>query len=132
MEGMRNGRLFSPGVLTIVIRMMHARQTSRSTAATTPPQRALGAHELLSIADVAGLRIRCVSGSLWLTLDRDPRDIVLRAGEEYCGEEHRRGLVYAFEPSVLALEPVGGAAQPAVRRAVSPRPQVRTPAHVPV
>lgn len=100
--------------------------------APVPFERALAARELLSIADVSGLAIRCLRGSVWLTLDHDPRDIVLEAGDRFEGGARRRGLLYALADALVAVEPVGLAAQPAARRAVSPRPFGRTPADVPV
>lgn len=127
---MRIGRL-SPGVqATIFICMMHARETS-TTPGAARGEHALGARELLAVADVAGLRIRCMRGSLWLTLDGDPRDIVLKAGEDFVGTEHRRGLVYAFGPSTVSLR-AALPAEPGCRPAVKRRAPARTAVQVPV
>ena len=73
---------------------------------------------LFSLPDAAGVQIRCHSGSLWLTLDGDPRDIVLEAGDSFTSPEHRRALLYAFDASRIEL-----AAPPA-------RPPRRIPAPV--
>jgi hypothetical protein len=59
-----------------------------------------------SIPDAAGMQVRCTAGSLWLTLDHDPRDIVLAAGEWFATSEHRRALLYALEPADFTLVPV--------------------------
>jgi hypothetical protein len=59
---------------------------------------------LFDIADAAGVTLRCDSGNLWITLDNDPRDIVLSAGEVLTTDEHRRALVYALGASTLTLE----------------------------
>ena len=59
---------------------------------------------LFDIADAAAVSLRCDSGDLWITLDNDPRDIVLRAGEVFNTDEHRRALVYALGVSALTLE----------------------------
>jgi hypothetical protein len=64
---------------------------------------------LLSVPDLAGLQVACREGSLWLTQDRDPRDIVLAAGERFDGTEHRRAVIYALEAACLTLRPVRGA-----------------------
>lgn len=56
-----------------------------------------------SLADAAGIQIACREGTLWLTLDGDPRDIVLEAGEAFSTPEHRRALVYALQPSRISL-----------------------------
>lgn len=60
---------------------------------------------LLEIPDAAGVQITCDGGCLWITLDNDPRDIVLEAGEMFFSKEHRRALVYALQASTLALRP---------------------------
>ena len=56
------------------------------------------------------LTIRCASGSLWLTLDHDPRDIVLEAGERLALDGRRRALAYALEDAVLEVAPVSAPA----------------------
>jgi hypothetical protein len=66
----------------------------------------LAPRALLDIPDVSGIQLSCRCGSLWITLDNDPRDIVLEAGESFFSTEHRRALVYAFEASVLAKRSV--------------------------
>lgn len=73
-------------------------------------QLSLAARELLEIPDVARVQVTCNQGSLWITLDNDRRDIVLETGENFFCTEHRRALVYAFEPSTLALRPPADAA----------------------
>ena len=72
---------------------------------THPHQLGLARRELLDIPDVSGVQITCTQGSLWITLDHDPRDIVLEAGESFFSTEHRRALAYALEASALALQP---------------------------
>ena len=75
---------------------------------------------LFDIADAAGVQIRCTAGSLWLTLDHDPRDIVLAAGESFTTPEHRRALLYALEPATVELGAPAGASprwQPAAAAA---------------
>ena len=52
------------------------------------------------------LTVGCASGSLWLTLDHDPRDIVLEAGERIALDGRRRALAYALEDAVLEVAPV--------------------------
>ena len=63
----------------------------------------LGKGALHTIEDLSGLQMACSEGSLWLTLDNDPRDIILEPGESFFTTEHRRGLVYAFKPSRFTL-----------------------------
>ena len=59
---------------------------------------------LFDIADAAGVTLRCDQGSVWLTLDNDPRDIVLEAGEVFTTDEHRHALVYALSASTITLQ----------------------------
>ncbi|HSV54211.1 MAG TPA: DUF2917 domain-containing protein [Burkholderiaceae bacterium] len=65
---------------------------------------------IFSVPDAAGVQIACHEGSLWITLDNDPRDIVLNAGESFVGSEHRRALIYALDTSSLALTDAAHAA----------------------
>ena len=60
---------------------------------------------MLRVPDTSGLHIAVNSGAIWLTLDNDPRDIVLEPGDTFIGDQHRRGLIYALRPSNVALTP---------------------------
>jgi hypothetical protein len=66
----------------------------------------LAARALVDIPDISGMQVICRRGSLWITLDNDPRDIVLEAGESFFSTEHRRALVYAFQASVVDMRAV--------------------------
>jgi hypothetical protein len=66
----------------------------------------LAPRALLDIPDISGTQLTCRRGSLWITLDNDPRDIVLEAGESFFSTEHRRALVYAFQASVVTKRSV--------------------------
>jgi len=84
---------------------------------------------LFNVSDAAGVQILCRSGSLWVTLDGDPRDIVLDAGDHFTATEHRRALIYALGPASLSLS-MASAARPARRtwRArPAPTPRVSFP-----
>lgn len=74
---------------------------------TTRPhyELSLAARGLFEIPDISGVQVVCRRGALWITLDHDPRDIVLEAGETFFSTEHRRAIVFAFEASTLALRP---------------------------
>ena len=63
----------------------------------------------LRVPDAAGLQITCTSGSLWLTLDGDLRDIILTAGsndDTFRTNEHRVALVYALRDSRVQVSAV--------------------------
>ena len=76
----------------------------------------LPARQLFEIADASTARITCTSGCLWLTLDDDPRDVILAPGDSFAGSEPRRALLYAFEPSAFLL---AAQAQGTIRRKLS-------------
>lgn len=63
----------------------------------------LQARGISEVADAAGVEIACRCGSIWITLDGDPRDIVLDAGQRFQTDQSRRALIYALEPSRLVL-----------------------------
>ncbi|RYF81452.1 MAG: DUF2917 domain-containing protein [Comamonadaceae bacterium] len=63
----------------------------------------LPAGVILTLPDAAGLGVECRSGSVWLTLDDDPRDIVLSPGERFEADVHRRALVSALSPSSITV-----------------------------
>src|SRR5687767_6949182 len=63
----------------------------------------LAHHAIHSLPDAAGVQIRCIEGTVWLTLDGDPRDIILEAGDVFTVPEHRRTLIYALQPSRVSL-----------------------------
>lgn len=67
------------------------------------PVVSLPARQLFEIADPCGVRIACTAGCLWLTLDHDPRDVILRPGDSFEADAPRRLLLYAFEASAFAL-----------------------------
>ena len=72
-------------------------------AAANHYQVSLAHQGLFDIADAAGVNVRCESGSVWITLDDDPQDYVLEAGQAFATEQHRHALVYALAPATLTL-----------------------------
>ena len=58
---------------------------------------------IVKLRDAADVTIACREGAIWVTLDNDPRDIVLEPGESFTGSEHRPAMIYALQPSSLAL-----------------------------
>lgn len=70
-----------------------------------PTEIALRTRTLVSVPDASQARFTCREGTLWITLDNDPRDVVLEAGDEFSTGERRRAIVYALQPSRLYVEP---------------------------
>ena len=72
----------------------------------TAPERfqlSLAKRSIFTLPDGAGVGIECRSGSVWVTLDHDRRDIVLGPGERFVGDRHRRMLVSALEPAFITV-----------------------------
>jgi hypothetical protein len=65
---------------------------TRKTVLELPPQRPLD--------------VRSAGGTVWLTLDGDPRDLVLERGERVLIEARGRVLAYAFDDAVLEVASV--------------------------
>ncbi|MBP6778040.1 MAG: DUF2917 domain-containing protein [Piscinibacter sp.] len=59
--------------------------------------------ETLGLADPAGVRLTVRRGSLWITLDHDLRDIVLRAGESITFDTAAPVIVQALDPACIGL-----------------------------
>ncbi|MBA3773544.1 MAG: DUF2917 domain-containing protein [Ramlibacter sp.] len=83
---------------------------------------ALPARALHSLHHAQGLQLTCQEGCLWVTLDHDPRDIVLDSGQSFTIPSARRTLIYALEASQLTARELPGpaAATPVSRRWLRP------------
>jgi hypothetical protein len=53
----------------------------------------------------AGWRVVCITGLVWVTQDRDPRDIMLAAGDECDITGDARVLVQGLESARVMLKP---------------------------
>ena len=53
--------------------------------------------------------VECVSGTLWVTVDAQPEDIVLEAGERFVAPAGERTLVYALSDAQLRVGPLKSA-----------------------
>jgi hypothetical protein len=106
--------------------MMNAKELSMQSDPISNFKLELPRHAIFTVADIAGVGIECQSGCVWLTLDDDPRDLVLEPGERFVGDIHRRVLISAFEPSRIAVSHALPAAMPE-RRSGSTSPRRRVP-----
>ncbi|MBI5279618.1 MAG: DUF2917 domain-containing protein [Burkholderiales bacterium] len=81
----------------------------------------LAPRSLLSLPDAAGTEIRSLAGTLWVTVDGDPRDVVLEPGEQFTPSTHGRVIVYALGPAAVELRERAAEPAPAGgwRRALS-------------
>ena len=76
----------------------------------------LGGDELLPLTDIRGRRLCCVDGSVWITLDHDPRDIVLSPGDSFVVDRDGVTLLHALSPARLRLDAGGTVAALAMTR----------------
>ena len=78
---------------------------------------------IFTLPDAHEVDIECQSGVLWITIDHDPRDIVLEPGEHFRSASHERALVAALQPSCVrfsARRLSVAVAQEAPQRTASP------------
>jgi hypothetical protein len=74
--------------------------------------------EAVSLTDVRGATLRVTRGIVWLTQEHDPRDVVLRAGDNWVVERKGRTVIEAQGAATLYV----------VGRAVAPARPRRAPA----
>lgn len=77
----------------------------------------LGTGQLLSFSDACGTRIECLHGALWVTIDNDPQDIILEAGQAVTLESDSRAIAQPILGSawLLATREHAPCARPAKR-----------------
>jgi hypothetical protein len=75
----------------------------------------LGQGDMLRITDGSGLMVQVAQGQVWLTQERDHRDIVLGPGDSFWLERTGLALIYALEPAALSVS------APRERERVEPR-----------
>ena len=96
--------------------------------------RALARDALLVLDDARDLTLAVESGTVWLTLEKDPRDVVLFAGQRFRIDRPGRTVVMAHTPATLqlaraprhaALRRIAAAFRDAfVRAFLAPRPRM--------
>jgi len=57
----------------------------------------------LTVARPLRCEVHCVLGTLWITHDGDPKDIVIEAGHSYRADRNARMLISALEASRYVL-----------------------------
>jgi ferric-dicitrate binding protein FerR (iron transport regulator) len=64
---------------------------------------AIARKEVVVVRDAAQTQVACLRGSLWITHDRDVRDIVISAGESHTSDRPGLMLVYGLRDSVATI-----------------------------
>jgi hypothetical protein len=119
MQRVPNHRVNAGDLLTIFILTTNAKEFIMASTASrfhlNLPKRAI-----FTLPDAAGVGIECRSGSVWITIDHDRRDLVLSPDERFEGDAHRRALVSALEPACITVSGAQLAGMPLQREAPSP------------
>jgi hypothetical protein len=63
----------------------------------------LAARSLHRIEDARGTRVTCVAGAVWVTQERDPRDIILSPGQSMILDRPGTAIVFAFRDATITL-----------------------------
>jgi hypothetical protein len=64
---------------------------------------ALAARTIHKIADARGTTVTCVTGIAWITQERDPRDLILEAGQSVVLDRPGTAIVYAMQDLLITL-----------------------------
>ena len=61
--------------------------------------------QVVKVRGGSGHAVVCHSGSVWVTQERDGRDIVLEAGGAFTLDRKGTAMVQAFEASAISIRP---------------------------
>jgi Protein of unknown function (DUF2917) len=61
---------------------------------------------LVELPAIRPLEVASAGGALWLTLDNDPRDLVLDRGERVVLEAPQRVLAYALDDALMEVRKI--------------------------
>jgi Protein of unknown function (DUF2917) len=71
--------------------------------AALPAERDLAPGDSARYDDASGRALCCLAGSLWITHDRDPKDVFVEAGETYYVASRERMIVHALREGMLRI-----------------------------
>ena len=57
----------------------------------------------LTLSDAAGREVTCLTGTVWLTMEGDPRDVVLEAGASFVIDRDGLTILAAQAPSEVTV-----------------------------
>jgi len=64
---------------------------------------ALAARCVHRIENAKGVEIACVRGATWVTQERDPRDLILAAGQSLVLDKAGLAVIYAFKDALITV-----------------------------
>ena len=67
----------------------------------------LPAQAVHSFEGTKGLQVTAISGTVWLTQAKDPRDIILTRGQSFILDRKGRTVVYALKDAAIVVGPAG-------------------------
>ena len=79
------------------------RRATRVREAPQPTARILSLGQVLGISHALGRVVVCERGCLWLTFDGDPRDVIVRAGQQHRCDRDTRMTIEALEVTQLQV-----------------------------
>lgn len=63
----------------------------------------LEAAQSICIGDAAGRTLNCLAGSVWITHDGNPKDVIVESGESYHVARPERMIVFALKNSAMRM-----------------------------
>jgi Protein of unknown function (DUF2917) len=63
----------------------------------------LHARDVHRIEDGQGLAVTCLRGNVWITQDRDVRDVVLSPGQSFVLDRNGLALAFAFKDATILV-----------------------------
>ncbi len=79
---------------------------------STPAATSLAHRKILRLRDRDGDRVECLDGSVWITQDGDPRDVLLDAGETFTLDRSGTTIVYALADARVVVQAPGSVPTP--------------------
>jgi hypothetical protein len=84
------------------MRAAHAKEAIMLAPLTLEPI-TLAARSVHRIENAKGIRVACVRGVAWITQERDPRDMILAAGQSVVLDRPGLAVAYVFKDAVITV-----------------------------
>jgi hypothetical protein len=84
------------------MRTVHAKEAIMLAPLPLDPI-SLAARSVHRIENAKGIRVSCVRGVAWITQERDPRDLILAAGQSVVLDRPGLAIAYAFKDAVITV-----------------------------